>query len=1591
MSPVASTFISKDEDYLILANKYINNGAKITINKNKLLNYEKLFSKLFGKNIKFSQNVMLYLSIPKINYKYLEFNTITGNSSDIYTNTVEFLENAKENNIQFPKNCAVIQNVDEFQRVVDLTTGKMYDWLYPDSGGNIEPLNNDIGKFIFNQIADAEDMTEDELIFKMQSASLESVSKSLESSSSKKPSAKDVYEKAEEIKKKKKELKDERKKDKPSKKKINKTKKEIEKLNSEKRKMKKSRGKEDLFYLNDERVGYGLGKSMEDWVLGLEHNINDEYAMSEEGIVLSKNEYESSKSEIMDEAKKLYPMMKEAFKKAFDAAISDKIIEKINERLEKIAGKHGNTNAKRLDRASLYEIFLSKCHFKKESDLVKIIQQYEGSSNSKNKLKNKLFKNKYLIGSVPGTKDLIDYAASKGANKDAIKEIEKNGENSKSFTETMDTVMPMNAAINQDPILAAVYGTIILFRLMLNSRTIERKFIKFIKKNKLKYFGFKWDIGNGTQRDASKLFIVMKYKISMESLDSFKNYRGTESALTKAGAAGLATYAVVKKIQWERNKKLGSQLKFDDDEKDKKKKGRHINGYEAFDIFKNPDLKSYVEENKSDFGRYVNQDFTPKSIGAKISRYMYNKNYENLQLNLYKFKESQFKEKVFKELESFDNMMNKIIDKSIKDCFSRESISAINENSIDGFSYESLKDLLNNNIERFDMESLKELFNNKINSLEIPLYTINKFSSLVKKIATESRLLTDSIEMLEKDVKGKFEINNVCLALESRFIEEANNKSKFFNIYKMSYEDRDVIYLAPRFDLVLERNPTRSFVSTRYLPNKMDYMSEEDAVNIFLNNNLDERTPVEIDLARPYMALSAIYGLSLRNPNEKRLVYQTKKPLNGGLFDLACIPNKVEEQVIFEFSYSQPVSFDFIEKIKTNIDNLSQSDILHLCYEFGRTLAYYTFLLTLNRSKLGEVANVVDEVKVILIALWGLVKSVQEKGGIIGLVGNGSSIDREYEVDKLENGDWGIDLSISESFDEYLDGLDRYTDGTYNDIPFPIIFNLAYTALNYVLLGVVSTKLDKKSVTLNRFLMNCKSGIIPELVDNLLANENSNESAYNNKALLGMIYAYYKLRSFYNEVYPFINANSSNKDIFFNTIYRIGEFLETKKMDSSDNANNFYTYYDEILNNKLFKSEMRLIDLLDVDKVLYASETIVKEGGINIPILIASELQDILPKTGSISTNHYQSYQNPIWKILTNASAKGGVDSFDIKSMELYILEYLSNVECNIVSPYRIYKLVMIASMARYILKSIQKAIIRDEDYINSIYNVLIISESLIMKLYHEWFRSNSSAYRYEERYTDYPVKTWYTEKGKYLRREIGMILQLYVAHVFRIEELLDVPHNDYTLKEIYNNKFKDESWNKLNIIFPKGTVVPDSWKNFDNYNAFKGNKFTPIGTLLGDRNTLELQFGFKNVIIECLNQLQSLHGEKEKINALIQDLIPLPQTSSKSEAVDAIYKDTSYPSEAFRRIINNISGIIKNGSLLPATKFYLTYCLTYSAIIRNQMNSMLIQPESNIVKVTDGDDIMELGTQTSNSIESYMVKVFNIKKPQIHKKKRIF
>ena len=388
MSPVASTFISKDEDYLILANKYVNNGTNIKINKNKLLNYEKLFSNLFGKNIKFSQNVMLYLSIPKIKYKYLEFNTITGNSFDIYTNTVEFLENAKENNIQFPKNCAIIQGVDDFQRVVDLTTGKMYDWMYPDSGGNVEPLNNDIGKFIFNQIAEAEDMTEDELIFKMQSASMESVSKSLESSSSKKPSAKDVYEKAEEIKKKKKELKEEKKKSKPSKKKIDKTKKEIKKLNSEKRKMKKSRGKEDLFYLNDERVGYGLGKSMEDWVLGLEHNINDEYAMSEEGMVLSKNEYESSKNEIMDEAKKLYPMMKEAFKKAFDAAINDKIIEKINERLEKITSKHGNTNAKRVDKASLYEIFLSKCHFKKESDLVKIIQQYEGSSNSKNKLTN---------------------------------------------------------------------------------------------------------------------------------------------------------------------------------------------------------------------------------------------------------------------------------------------------------------------------------------------------------------------------------------------------------------------------------------------------------------------------------------------------------------------------------------------------------------------------------------------------------------------------------------------------------------------------------------------------------------------------------------------------------------------------------------------------------------------------------------------------------------------------------------------------------------------------------------------------------------------------------------------------------------------------------------------------------------------------------------------------------------------------------------------------------------------------------------------------------------------------------------------------
>lgn len=1039
----------------------------------------------------------------------------------------------------------------------------------------------------------------------------------------------------------------------------------------------------------------------------------------------------------------------------------------------------------------------------------------------------------------------------------------------------------------------------------------------------------------------------------------------------------------LKSLVIKRNSIIGGKMdkkeKIKKKEEDKKKlkesnKNKDEKSKEVFNWNDNV-VKGFLNLHKDTFSKSMDS-FEPASIGGRISLYNY---HHSPVLKLFHIGEfnKRIYSKASKELMDIPKKLVSIISESVKENFGNEGVNILNKIAFDNkLSIESLTKLIGSKSIQFNKDYMKDLISETNPKMKYSswILKIKNFTDIQKDILGASEMGSISFEDLH--TRALEFIPNLSLGLGRKFKEYFNKKLKFYKCVESRDENGAlVISLESLFGVYSGKTSLEDATNTStygFFSKKINDFSWEDLGDDFIKTAVEnDGKEIEVDLSKPYMALSAIFGLSFRNPKENRIVY----PSNSidSLFSLVVIPEKNEMQKKFFFKYSAKFAFDFIERVRNNVNLIDQRDLLMLSYEFGRVLAYYTFLLTFNRTKFAAINGLLEEVKSVIITLAELIIRCEEDGKFKDLFASNDS--REIEMSKIENGEYGIPFKLSSNFIQNLDSLDAYTDGNYNDVPFKDILNLSYVALNYIILGVIPTSLSKRNdITLNQFLIACNSDLIKEYIYKLTDGE---ETLYENRALYGLIYTYYRLRDFYGKNSPFVTIvnNVKNSDIFFSSIYKIGALLESEASKDTNNANK--PYLVEILENSNFGSNMRLSDLLNTEQVFNPADDVTKLDSTNVPMLLTAGLTDWIDSFDFDEKVEF----NPIAKMLDFAASGGVIDSFDAASIELYVLEYLSNVDCHIVSPYRIYKIAMLGSLARFLHKGALDTKTNDNELITSLSNIIVICDSLIFKLYNEWFDTRSSIYHFEERIMDYPAKDYRMNKHKYLKKEIDMILIVYNHFILKYQNNLG---SFTTMKNVdLQIKFKRYSENSLDFIIDSSNLHPDRdlYKDYENYLNFSLPVFSSIFQSDLYRNN--------SIIMECLYRINSQPEMFNKIKSLLTDALPIPQTSSKSEVIDSMYKDTSYPSPIFSKVLHNVSTILNRTDLTPEARFYLTFCLMYASIIRNHINNVLIKPNSNILTIDNKDDLVELGTQTSNSIESYMLRISR-KTEEESKKKRI-
>lgn len=491
-------------------------------------------------------------------------------------------------------------------------------------------------------------------------------------------------------------------------------------------------------------------------------------------------------------------------------------------------------------------------------------------------------------------------------------------------------------------------------------------------------------------------------------------------------------------------------------------------------------------------------------------------------------------------------------------------------------------------------------------------------------------------------------------------------------------------------------------------------------------NDIDEKV-LQIDLGATFDLYTSIYGLLLRDRREKRVL---KEGLENsfGLVIKGKDENTDNFNVVFKFP---ELKMKYCEDAVENAKKVGDITYFSTLYAyFGNVLGLYTFLSMFNSKEYTELNEIKSNTK---IALKRLIKAINiaEDRKIYYDTFN----DEEIEDDK--DGDFSNELRIIPNLDQVIEKMSDFIEKEGRYIPTQRILSMTYLSMYYTLLGALPVIFTGNNMSIRQFLEICntKHGAIDYIKQTM-----KDMDEITTKRTLGLLYTFYRLTQFYAincPVFKLDRDNLTNKNLTFSAITKLGEVLENLPKDD-DSYLKYRTLYLELLKNNVFNAEISLEELISVDDYISCKGRSIMSDDISSSAIIGYDLSLLIVNISRLDFGVYNkgyANSNPMYLNLKYMDSLDLLLELPYSEIETYVTRELGADSNCIVSPETITRLVYFAGIARYSLANSRISKNLSDEKENILNSIIVHAESIIIRLYNEWFIRKDRVYKTEKRY----------------------------------------------------------------------------------------------------------------------------------------------------------------------------------------------------------------------------------------------------------------
>lgn len=756
------------------------------------------------------------------------------------------------------------------------------------------------------------------------------------------------------------------------------------------------------------------------------------------------------------------------------------------------------------------------------------------------------------------------------------------------------------------------------------------------------------------------------------------------------------------------------------------------------------------------------------------------------------------------------------------------------------------------------------------------------------------------------------------------------------------------------------------------------------------------RNQIVYDIAQPYQLYSALCGLILRDKTQNIKIYNDESkgfydPNNTNsnglyLFNLELDPDQ-ENSPIYIFLDSEGIKEEYISSIYTLSESISENDISTYFYYLGKLLGQFCLLSTFNRTT--QIPFLNDHL-------------IKLKSSITILINSFRPIAKKFETfiaetlnldsEDIKNNQFiKVIFEPSENFNDFLDSLDYYTDGTARDLPISTIFALTYMSLGFVLFGLIPKLIVKNSVYYSEFLKKCSIGAIEDTLNNLIVNTDDKFTLDKFK-IYSLCYTFKVMSNFYINDLQF--SNIAVKNISFEAFFNIGSYIEKYLNNNTDTAGK--DIITELVTNTIFNILPNVHQFCDMSHWLSLEKNrFGLASECDNPLIYFKTLTIFLQKEVYVTEEnldekfHVSTLQN-MYFIQDKISSLKRIDNkIDFEKMKIFIEKFIDE-ETKIVSPKNIFKLLYIAGYLRqyYFGTNIVTKDGNTEDK-RIAKSIVIMIETIVYNLYQEWFNRKNKIYRFEKRMYVYDELT--DENAyKMLRYECLVTLMDYMRICFDSRKELKgylayMNTEDLVLSMHYEfrkmNSYVTPENIELDITYKLKSLQDNNDYGIEYMIDLEKGRIGIIYLLLAypKEDILIKIMTMKIPLTEFFRDFEENNDRASAMRNFILSMKPIEKIKG--------FQSDSY----IYGIINTRVSEILGSSLDNIKKFYLTYCLNYQFLKTNQAENFASGIQfKDVIAVGPKDNIVEEDRMIADSMESISKTIFgpsSKRKPEIYNK----